>query len=289
MKFQDYAPENVKCRQDGCVAVITLNRPEAMNAISRGLEAELHSALDIAEQDPSVRAIVITGEGRAFSAGYDLGSEEEQVPENSRAADALNLWWSIDMKSPQHHWHIMRLDKPVIAAINGWCLGGAFWYALCADITIASDMAVFAQPEIREIQNSSFLFPALVGWKHAHRYALTGDHFDAKEAERIGVVNEVVAHDDLMPTAIALGKRLGLVPETSVKLNKAITTLGLEAMGLRSAMEIASAISVITHASNDSRELDDMMAIRKNSGMRESLKFRDSKFLPEPGGPRSAQ
>jgi enoyl-CoA hydratase/carnithine racemase len=143
-----------------------------MNAITPELEQELHAALASAEQDPSIRAIVLTGAGRAFCSGYDLGEDEDA--RGGRARDALRHWWTIDMKTPGDHLGLMRLEKPVIAAVNGWCLGGGMWYALCCDITIASERAVFGQPEVREIQNSTFLLAALAGWKVAHRYALTG-------------------------------------------------------------------------------------------------------------------
>jgi enoyl-CoA hydratase/carnithine racemase len=286
MKFVDQETANITCTQDGAVAVITLNRAEVMNAISHELEAELHAALDVAVADESVRSIVLTGSGNAFSAGYDL-SDEAELPTN--ASEMLKRWWDIDMRSPEHHWHIMRLDKPVIAAINGWCLGGGMWYALCADITIASDQAVFGQPEIREIQNSSFLFPALVGWKHAHRYALTGDHFDAAEAERIGMINEVVPHGELLDRTMALAHRLALVPPDSVRMNKAITAIGLETMGLRTATTVASALSAIVHSSTDSKDIAELYRIRRDEGMRASLKHRDDPFRPEPGGPRSVK
>src|ERR1700753_1974773 len=128
--------------------------------------------------------------------------------------------------------HMGRLGKPIIAAVNGWAMGGGFWYQLAADITIASDKAVFAQPEVRHISNSSFLFAALCGWKAANRWALTGDHFDAQEALRIGMVNEVVPHDQLMAHTRALAKRLTHVPEPSLRYNKAITMLGIQASGL---------------------------------------------------------
>jgi enoyl-CoA hydratase/carnithine racemase len=181
----------------------------------------------------------------------------------------------------------MRLEKPVIAAVNGWCLGGGMWYALCCDITIASERAVFGQPEVREIQNSTFLLAALAGWKVAHRYALTGDHFDAAEALRIGIVNEVVAPDELLSTAMALARRIALLPPDSVRINKAITTYGLEAMGLRVALDAASMLSVIAHASVDAADLDELYRIRESEGLRASLAYRDDPFLPEPGGPRS--
>lgn len=284
MNFRDQQTSSIACTQDEAVGIITLSRPDAMNALSQEMSAELHAALDVAATDPSVRAIVLTGSGAAFSSGYDLGDESE-LPKTASAL--LRQWWDLDMKSPDRHWHIMKLEKPVIAAINGWCLGGGMWYALSADITIASDKAVFGQPEIREIQNSSFLFPALVGWKHAHRYALTGDHFDAQEAERIGMINEVVPHDELMDRALALAHRLAKVPADSVRLNKSITSMGMEAMGLRIAMQVASALSVIVHSSTDSPDIAELYRIRKEEGMRASLKHRDGPFLPEPGGPRS--
>jgi enoyl-CoA hydratase/carnithine racemase len=273
---------------EGAVGVITLNRPDQMNAISPTLEAELHRILKEAESDPDVRAIVLTGAGKAFSAGYDLG-EDEVVAEDGqpRASDALERWWSIDTETPNQHLALMRLAKPIIAAVNGWCLGGGMWYALASDITIASDRATFGQPEVREIQNSTFLLAALTNWKVAHRYGLTGDHFDAAEALRIGIVNEVVPHDELMDKAMALATRIALLPPATVRMNKALTTYGLEAMGLANAMRAAGVISVVLHASTDSRDLDELNRIRTEEGLVASLKHRDNPFLPEPGGPRS--
>ena len=86
----------------------------------------------------------------------------------------------------------LAAPKPVIAAVHGWVIGGGFWYSLACDITIAADNSVFGQPEVRHVSNTTFLFAALAGWKAAHRYGLTGDHFDAAEALRLGIVNEVV-------------------------------------------------------------------------------------------------
>jgi enoyl-CoA hydratase/carnithine racemase len=279
------ALETVGCEQDGSVAIITLNRPEAMNSISEQLSAELHIALDRAEKDDSVRVIVLTGAGdRAFCAGYDL----TEPPESPSTSESLRYWWDVDRPTPDRLWHIMRLEKPVIAAVNGWCLAGGFWYALSADITIASDRAVFGQPEIRELQGSTVLFSFLVGWKHAHRYALTGDHFDAREAERIGVVNEVVPHEELMDHALALAQRVAMVPAESLRLNKRITVLAMETMGLRTALESAVFLETIVHATaTDSKEIEDLRTVRREQGIAASLKLRDDKFRPEPGGPRS--
>ncbi|HEX2890637.1 enoyl-CoA hydratase/isomerase family protein [Vineibacter terrae] len=285
MSFTDGAtPQAILCEQDGPVGIIMLNRPQAMNTISRQLEAELHEALDRAERDPSVRAIVLAGAGgRAFSAGYDLSAQHDL----ETRADVLRHWWAIDTATPDKHWHLLRLEKPVIAAVDGWCLAGGFWYALAADITIASERAVFGQPEVRETQNSTVLLGWLAGWKNAARYALTGDHFDAHEARRMGIVNDVVPHEEVLAHAIALGKRIALVPADSVRINKRITTFALEAMGLRTAMSGASFLSSIVHASADTPELAELHEVRRSQGLAASLKLRDDKFRPEPGGPRA--
>lgn len=269
---------------DDRIATITLNRPDQMNAISPDLERELHEALDEAAADDSVRTIILTGTGRAFSAGYDLGRDRE--PPATRSA-ALQQWMPTDMNHTDHVMHLMELDKPVIAAVNGWALGGGFWYTLACDITIASEQAAFGQPEVRMVSNTSFLFPALVGWKVAARYALTGDHFGPEEAVRIGAINEVVPHDQLMTRAREMAMRLNMVPSDSVRLNKKLTTLGFHAMGLRNALQTGGLISILAHASTDAEEVADLYEVQRNEGLTAFLRMRDNKFIPEPGGPRS--
>jgi enoyl-CoA hydratase/carnithine racemase len=273
--------------QDGPVVTITLNRPDALNALSRPLETELHVGLDEAAADDSVRAIVLTGAGRAFSSGYDIASGEGPARPRVPSSTFLRAGFEGAMRNPGMMMHLMELPKPVIAAVNGWCIGGGFWYALASDITIASERAVFAQPEIRMISNSTVLFAALCGWKTAHRYTLTGDHIDAAEALRIGAVNEVVPHDELMERATALAQRLAQVPPESVRLNKAITIYGLEAMGLRNALNINAFLSTIVQASNDGPSIEHLEAARAEGGFRAFLEARDGPFTPEPFGPRS--
>jgi enoyl-CoA hydratase/carnithine racemase len=267
------------------VAVIHLNRPETLNALTPRMEGDLHAALDCADADETVRAIVLAGEGSAFSSGYDFGEPMAFDTETDR----LMHWWRVHMNSPDRHFHLMELGTPVIAAVRGWCLGGGFWYALAADITLAGEDAVFGQPEVRELENSSILLALLAGWKNAYRYSLTGDHFDATEALRIGIVNEVVRSDDVVARAIELGQRIARVPATSVRLNKALTSMGLEAMGVRSAMRSAALVSVIIHGTHDSAELEELREVRRSQGMRASLRLRDDPFRPEPGGPRSRE
>src|SRR5688572_1013102 len=237
----------------GPVATITLNRPETLNAINPSMTLELHAALDAAEADPAIRTIVLTGAGRAFSAGYDIGRRPDGRsmldPAGMETADFLKRWWTNDDSSVRRLLHLWHLSKPVIAAVHGWVMGGGFWYSLACDVTIAADDSVFAQPEVRHVSNTTFLFAALAGWKAAHRYGLTGDHFDAAEALRIGIVNEVVPRADLLAKARALAERIAQVPEPSVRLNKAVTCYGLLAMGIGAGMLMNGPLSALAHAS----------------------------------------
>src|SRR6202521_229044 len=242
------------------IATITFNRPERMNALTHDLEAELHRRFDQADADRSVRVIILTGAGRAFCAGYDQGETgksgtRHSDPQGKSHAEFIEFWQRTDASRVSHWTHMWGLAKPIIAAVNGWAMGGGFWYQLAADITIASEQAVFAQPEVRHISNTTFLLGALCGWKAANRWGLTGDHFDAQEALRIGMVNEVVPHDQLMEAARALARRIALVPEPAVRLNNAITMMGIQAAGLYSGLILESALGAMAHSShNELRE-----------------------------------
>jgi enoyl-CoA hydratase/carnithine racemase len=130
------------------------------------------------------------------------------------------------------------------------------------------------------------LLTALCGWKAANRWALTGDHFDAQEALRIGMVNEVVPHDELMPRARALAERIALVPEPSVRLNKAIAMQGIQAAGVHAALLLEGALSALAHSShNEDRER--LFEAQRTKGLKAYLELRDGPFQPEPMGPRS--
>ncbi len=275
------------------IATITFNRPERMNALTHELEAELHRAFDKADADRAVRVIILTGAGRAFCAGYDQAQTgksgtRHSDPKGKTHAEFIEYWQRNDAGHVAYWTHMWRLGKPIIAAVNGWAMGGGFWYQLAADITIASDQAVFAQPEVRHISNTTFLLGALCGWKAANRWGLTGDHFDAQEALRIGMVNEVVPHDQLMDVTRAMAKRIALVPEPSVRLNKAITMLGIQAAGVYSGLLLEGALGALAHSShNEFREK--LFEAQREGGLKAYLDMRDGPFQPEPMGPRSAK
>jgi enoyl-CoA hydratase/carnithine racemase len=274
------------------IATITLNRPTRLNALSPNLEAELHRAFDEADQDRAARVIILTGSGAAFCAGFDQGGNKSgrrnSDPTGKSIAEFIEYCQRRQGQRVGEWQHMWRLGKPIIAAVNGWAMGAGFWYQLAADITIASDKAVFAQPEVRHISSTSYLLTALCGWKTANRWGLTGDHFDAQEAYRIGMINEVVPHDQLMEHVRALAKRIVLVPEPSVRLNKAIAMLGIQASGLYSGLLLEGTLGALAQAShNEYREK--LFEVHRTEGVKAYLEMRDGPFQPEPMGPRSAK
>ncbi len=278
---------------DEGIATITLNRPERMNALTHALETEMHRLFDEADADRAVKVIILTGNGAAFCAGYDQAQTgksgtRHSDPKGKSHAEFIEYWHRQDGARPAAWAHMWRVAKPIIAAVNGWAMGGGFWYQLAADITIASDQAVFAQPEVRHISNTSFLFAALCGWKAANRWGLTGDHFDAQEALRIGMVNEVVPHEELMEATRALARRLTLVPEPSLRFNKQITMLGIQASGVYSGLLLEGALGALAHSShNEYRQA--LFDKQQSEGLKAYLEMRDGPFQPEPMGPRSAK
>src|SRR5437870_13592453 len=282
--------EMIVYEKKGPVATLTLNRPDTINAINPQMTAELHGALDEADADAGIRAIILTGAGRGFSAGFDIARR----PDGRSSLDATGVevaeyikrWWARDRDSVTELLHLWHLTKPVIAAVHGWVMGGGVWYALACDITIAADDSVFAQPEVRHVSNTTFLFAALAGWKAAHRYSLTGDHFDAAEAMRIGIVNEVVPAAELLPRARALAERIARVPEPSVRLNKAVTCYGLLAMGVGAGMMKNIPLSNLAHASFNA-ERAELLDVMKSGGRKAFLEARDGGLHPEPFRPKA--
>jgi enoyl-CoA hydratase/carnithine racemase len=283
--------ENVLYEKQRKGVLITLNRPEALNSISPELEDEIHLALDEAEADPEVRAIVLTGAGRAFSAGYNMGGGRGPtqwpygLPEDTSIAEHLDGLRKQD--KPDKFLHMWELTKPVIAAVNGWCMGGGSWYALFSHMTYASENAVFAQPEVRMISNTSFIWVQNAGYKNALRYSLTGDHIDADEALRIGIINQIVPQDELIDHCFGIVERIALVSPETVKINLAVATMGLEMMGLRNALVLNGELSAFAHASKREEYNRPLDEARDGGGLRAYLQKRDGPFQPEPFGPRS--
>ena len=260
--------ETVIYEKSGRIAKITMNRPNVLNALNRLAIAELKSAFEQASKDDEVRVLVLTGMGRGFSTGHDL-KEAIAGPEDGRNlhVEIWNLMFTI--------WD---MGKPVIAQVNGHCLGISCDLALACDLTIAADVATFGEPEIRASSGSEFpLLPWVVGIKKAKELILTGDTIDAKEAERIGMVNKVVPLDRLEEEVGKLTRKLANVPAFALRMNKTTINKAFEMMGMRNAMA-QSLESISLLIATDTEERKRFREIRAEKGLKAALEWRDSLF-----------
>ncbi len=185
------------------VALLTINRPDALNAMNAAMLGEMAEAIDRVEHDCDASVLVITGMGRAFIAGADIAHMKDLSPAGARA------WSDLGQKTVGM---LASMKKPVIAAINGYALGGGTELALACDIRIASDKAVFGQPEVKLGMIAGFggtqRLSRLIGPGLAKEMLLTGDHYDAAAALRIGLVNHVVPLDELLPYCLDMAARI---------------------------------------------------------------------------------
>src|SRR5947209_8764899 len=205
--------QNILWEEQGGVGIITLNRPDALNALNRPHLIELDHAVQRAAFDRNVRSLVITGAGRGFSAGADVkewgaGNEDEEP-----SAGWIDLAHTLITR-------IYRLPKPVVAAVNGVAVGAGCDITLASDLRVASTKARFGQAYIKlgycPDAGGSFLLPRLIGEARAIELIYTGRIIDADEANRIGLLNAVVEPDQLMPTALELAGRLAKGPTIAI-------------------------------------------------------------------------
>ncbi|MGH7847856.1 MAG: enoyl-CoA hydratase/isomerase family protein [Candidatus Binatia bacterium] len=273
---------------------ITLNRPKVLNALNDELWDELDCALEEAKTDPEIRAVVLTGAEGVFSSGADIGGDDRPtawpygIPANSSLVYEYDRIRDQDRKSLlERQFYRWEYPKPIIAAVSGWCLGAASWLALTCHLTFAADNAVFGQPQVRHAAGTDFIWVILAGFKNALRYSLTGDHIDAEEALRIGLVNKVVPKDQLLEECFAFVERVALVPPETVKINLHISRLGLEMMGLRKAWILNSELSAMARLTKEEEFNRKMEEARKQGGRKAFFETRDAPFQPEPFGPKA--
>jgi enoyl-CoA hydratase/carnithine racemase len=274
--------------------LITLDRPNALNAMNEELMKELDQALSEAESDAEIRAVIITGADGAFSVGEDISGDDSEtawpygIPVGTSLNATYNKLRDADRKDilgrQLYRW---QYPKPIIGAVSGWCLGAGSWLALTCHITIAADDAVFGQPQVRHGANTDFIWVALAGFKNALRYSLTGDHVDAKEALRIGLVNQVVAKDQLLETCFQFVERVAHVPPETVKINLHISTLGMEMMGLRKAWTLNAELAAMARLTKREEFNKRLEEAKKKGGLAAFLQERDAPFQPEPFGPHA--
>jgi enoyl-CoA hydratase len=214
--------ENIAVEKEGAVAVVTLNRPQHLNALSYGLVKELALAMEAADQDAEVRAIIVTGGEKVFAAGADIKEMADAGPFDEPVQGRL-----------AYRDRINKITKPVIAAVSGYALGGGCELAMSCDIIIASETARFGQPEINlgAIPGSGGTqrLTRLVGKYRAMEIVLAGETIEAAEALRLGLVNKVVPVEFLLEEAKEIAGKIAAKPALAVKfakesINKALNT-----------------------------------------------------------------
>jgi enoyl-CoA hydratase/carnithine racemase len=208
----------------GHVLVVTLNRPERLNSIGGGLVGRLSEIFLEAEHDPQVRAIVLTGAGRAFCAGLDL----KDVSSGSTNVTASTTGFKINETPP---FVMRRMDTPLLCALNGAAAGYGMDLALGCDIVLASDRAKFVPPIRRSAipeSGGTWLLPRLVGWHKACEITLLGRTLEADEIERLGLANRVVPHESLMSEAMGWANEIAANAPLAVAAAKRSMRLGLD-------------------------------------------------------------
>jgi enoyl-CoA hydratase len=251
------------------IAHIVLNRPDKLNAINGPMLDVLEHSLDTIEERDDVRAVLLSGRGRAFSAGFDLGGDGPRDPDSVRRElerdfDVIMRFWDC--------------SKPTIAAVHGYCLGSSMEIAAVCDITIAAADSRFGAPEVKYGSGIVCLvLPWLVGLKNAKELLLTGDNdVDAERAQAMGLVNRIVDPDALAGESLALARRIAANDALAVQLTKKAINRGAEIGGLRRALEEALEIDVQieTTETPESREFNTIM---QSDGLKAALDWRAGK------------
>lgn len=250
--------------EDG-VAVLTLNRPEKLNAIDDAWIDGMHAAIDRLNVDLAVRVVVMTGAGRGFCAGADLKREGPvihdegagQVRDGMRGQERLSSIFE----------RLTRLRQPVIAAVNGPAAGGGLALALAADVRLASTKANFHVANARIGLSAgecgiSWIFPRLVGLSRCFELLLTGRAFDAAEAARIGLISRVTEPDELMSAALELARAIAANAAFGVAMTKEVVWANLGTPDLRTAIALENRTQVLCAMTGDVDEA--MTAFREN-------------------------
>ena len=275
-RFKDLGTVRFELR--GRVALLTLDRPERLNAISARMMDEVEEVLDAVTEDDGLGAVVVCGAGRAFCSGYDL-KDDAATP--AADTDAWRARLERDLDFLLRFW---SLPKPTIAAVHGYCLAGGCELAMSCDITIAEEGCRFGEPELKfgsVIVN--MMMPWLVGPKLTKELLLSGDdRLSAERAERIGLVNRVVAKGTHVDEALALAGRIAALDADAVIRTKAAINRGFEIMGLHEALRAGLHAAVEIESMETPSRAEFKQRVRAQ-GLKGALDWRDARLARTPG------
>jgi enoyl-CoA hydratase len=236
----------VERQEEQRTALVRLNRPKQLNALNAAVMDELCATLEELDRDDAVRAIVVTGNERAFAAGADIGEMADASAVDMLRSNRIGQWD-----------RIRRIGKPVIAAVGGWCLGGGCELAMTLDLVIAGEGAKFGQPEINigviPGAGGTQRLTRAIGKSRAMEMILTGEPMDAREAERRGLVARVVPDELLVEDALALAAGIAEKSPVALRLAKEAVNAAFE-MGLTDALAHERRLFYLLFASEDQKE-----------------------------------
>lgn len=257
---------------EGPLATVTLNRPDKLNAINAAMVAELDTALDQAEADGEVKAVILAGAGRAFSAGFDLDIDTDEAKTDSRA---LRRELTDDFNIIMRFWDC---PKPTIAAVHQYCLGSAMEMAVACDITIATENCRFGAPEVKFGSGIvALVLPWFIGPKRAKDLLLTGDDkVTAQQALQYGLVNRVVAADRLLEEARSVALEIAKNDSLAVRMTKQAINKTYDIAGMRDALlhALELDIEIESTETDESREFNEIL---KTKGTKAAIAWRDSR------------
>lgn len=241
--------KNIILDTSGHVAIITLNRPESMNALTSDMLMELKSALETIESENNIRALVLTGGEKVFAAGFDI----KEIATLDTPADANAMLSDIH----QCYNKLAAFQMPIIAATSGLTFGGGFELALACDFRVASDTAKFALPEINlgliPGAGGTQRLPRIIGMGRAMEMLFSGKPISAQKALEIGLVNDVVPPDELIDATIKKAEQLTLKPGFALKILKNVVQTGMDT-DLKSALEYEARCFEMLFATQDQKE-----------------------------------
>lgn len=267
----DVSYEAIEYELDYPIATLRLNRPSKLNAFSHDLRNEVVDALGRFSADPEVRAVILCGAGRAFSSGYDLGGEGED------GDGGVVAWKQRQAEGPAYWQAIWDFRKPIIAAVHGYCLGGACEIAMLCDLTIASDDCKFGEPEIRFGMGSTLVMPWYVPLKVAKELLFTGNLISADRAYQVGMINDVVPADELMNRARYYASLISAVAPVAVQLTKEGINRAYETMGLVQSIKNHDDLVAMMFGT-ESEESRTFNEIRDRDGVKAALTWRARQF-----------
>jgi len=260
---------------DQSVGIVTMNRPDKLNAIGPELKKALVETLRKADDDPATSVVLLRGKGRSFCVGYDIG----------RRSPERDAWRHDAIRYTQHLRETLAFEfapwdmkKPVIAEVQGHALGGGCELAMMCDLTIAAEDAQFGEPEIRFSTVGPGLFmPWFIGLKKARELLYFGDTIGAREALALGMINRIVPREALPTQAMKLAKRLALVSPEALAVTKLAINRGVEAAGLRNAINIGVDVVGPLYAARTAAGVK-FRAMVETEGLGAALKARMDEF-----------